>query len=63
MKSIKLIGKMDRTRRRVDFLFNDGQFRAKSERNEHNYRRQNKNSNDWLDYADRFYKDVGQSDA
>lgn len=63
MKAIKLIGKMERTRRRVDFLFNDGQFRAKFERNEHNYRRQNKNSTDWLDYANRFYKDVDQSDA
>ena len=61
MKTIKITGKVERSRRRADFLFNDGQFRARAERNEIAYRRQEKYKNSWLDYSDRFYRDIGQA--
>lgn len=61
MKTIKITGKVERSRRRADFLFNDGQFRARTERNEIIYRRQEKYKNNWLDYSDRFYRDIGQA--
>lgn len=63
MKDQKITGKFERSRRRADFLFNDGQFRARAERNERLYRRQNKYKNSWLDYSDRFYEDIGQVKA
>ena len=63
MKTVKSTGKVERTRRRADFLFNDGQFRARAERNERMYRRQDKYKNSWLEYNDRFYQDIGQAEA
>lgn len=59
MQAIKVVGKVKRSRRRADFLFNDGQYRARAELNELRYRRQNKHRGSWDSYDERFYRDIG----
>jgi hypothetical protein len=55
MKREILSFSVPRTKRRTDFLFNDGEFRPRSEKNQKQYKRQNKHRKNLLDYTDRFY--------
>jgi len=47
--------KIQRTKRRTDFLFNDGEFRPRSEKSAKQYRRREKYQTS-TEYEDRFYR-------
>lgn len=44
-----------RAKRRTDFLFHDGEFRPRSEKNQKQYKRQDKHRKNHSDYSERFY--------